>query len=95
MKKDGSGATVRFRPIIVGHGCVVDGMLGPGVTLGEEASVELLSVVPEGAKVPECVVARGNPAVGAGRAAKRSANTQNEWLMDMVKGLWLILELLL
>ncbi|CAB9525934.1 MSMEG_5435/MSMEI_5285 [Seminavis robusta] len=69
--------TLRFRPISIGNGCVVEGQVGPGVVLGDGSKVEKLAAVPEGSQVPTSAIARGSPAHQSGMSQPKN-NTEHE-----------------
>ncbi|CAB9504961.1 expressed unknown protein [Seminavis robusta] len=69
--------TLRFRQIRVGHGCVVEGQVGPGVVLGDGSKVEKLAAVPEGSQVPAAAIARGSPAHQSGMSQPKK-KTEHE-----------------
>ena len=48
---DNKGPSLRFQSISVGERSDVKGMVSPGVSVRKGASIEKLSVVPEGAEV--------------------------------------------
>ncbi|CAB9527399.1 D-alanine--D-alanyl carrier protein ligase [Seminavis robusta] len=81
-----------FRPITVGPNCKVSGMLSPGAVIGAGSIVEKLTVVEEGAQVPDGVIARGIPAHKAGSCNRLEANWWNETLLDAFKVFWMFSE---
>jgi acyl-CoA synthetase (AMP-forming)/AMP-acid ligase II len=85
-----SGPKITLRPIVIGDNSMVRGMLQPGVTIGENSTVEKLAVVLEGCQVPDRVSVAGNPAVVVGRAPKRKG--PNYFLMGLMQVKWLIVE---
>lgn len=87
------GPSLRLRPILIGKGCNIKGMVSPGAEIGNGASVEPMSVVPEGAQIPYNVVARGNPACGRGKTAAVSIEWFPEVVLEASKLLWLFAEL--
>ncbi|CAB9513800.1 D-alanine--D-alanyl carrier protein ligase [Seminavis robusta] len=87
-----TGPTVTFRPIVVGKSCQVSGMVSLGASIGDGSKVEKLSVVDEGAQVPDGVLARGNPACHAGSFEPSESRYWEENLLDVIKIDWLLLE---
>ncbi|CAB9496887.1 unknown protein [Seminavis robusta] len=87
-----TGPTVTFRPIIIGNSCQVSGMVGLGASIGDTSKVEKLSVVEEGAQVPDGVLARGNPACHSGIFEPSESWYWEENLLDAFKIDWLFLE---
>ncbi|CAB9531010.1 MSMEG_5435/MSMEI_5285 [Seminavis robusta] len=81
-----------FRPIIVGPNCEVSGMISPGAVIGAGCIVEKLTVVEEGAQVPDCVIARGIPAHNGGSYNHHTSNWKEESLLDGFKILWMVSE---
>ncbi|CAB9513098.1 D-alanine--D-alanyl carrier protein ligase [Seminavis robusta] len=81
-----------FRPVIVGPNCKVSGMLSPGAVIGAGSIVEKLTVVEEGAQVPDGVIARGIPAHKAGSCNRPESNWWNETLLDAFKVFWMFSE---
>ncbi|CAB9525221.1 D-alanine--D-alanyl carrier protein ligase [Seminavis robusta] len=81
-----------FRPITVGPNCKVSGMVSPGAVIGAGCIVEQLTVVEEGAQVPDGVIARGNPAHNAGSCYSPEANLWDESLLGAFKVLWMFSE---
>mmetsp|Transcript_5770 Transcript_5770/g.8857 ORF Transcript_5770/g.8857 Transcript_5770/m.8857 type:complete len:89 (+) Transcript_5770:667-933(+) len=68
-------------------------MVSPGAEVGDGASVEPLSVVPDGAQVPYNVVARGNPACGGGKTESVSVEFGLETVFELCKLVWLFADL--
>ncbi|CAB9525429.1 7a-methyl-1,5-dioxo-octahydro-1H-inden-4-yl [Seminavis robusta] len=91
-KSTETGLTVTFRPIFVGKSCQVSGMVSPGASIGDDSKVEKLSVVEEGAQVPDGVLARGNPACHAGSFEPSKSRHWEENLLNAFKIVWLFLE---
>ncbi|CAB9520011.1 D-alanine--D-alanyl carrier protein ligase [Seminavis robusta] len=87
-----AGPTITFRPITVGGKCHVSGMVSLGASIGDGSKVEKLSVVEEGAQVPNGVLARGNPACHAGSFEPSNSQFWEESLLDAFKIVWLFLE---
>ncbi|CAB9515554.1 D-alanine--D-alanyl carrier protein ligase [Seminavis robusta] len=87
-----SSAIITFRPIDVGSSSNVSGMISPGAKIGDGSKVEKLSVVEEGAQVPEAVLARGNPAYNAGTTSHQESSSFEESMFDFFKVAWTIIE---
>ncbi|CAB9502608.1 D-alanine--D-alanyl carrier protein ligase [Seminavis robusta] len=81
-----------FRPIAVGANCTISGMICPGAKIGDVSKVETLSVVEEGAIVPEGVLAQGKPAYNAGLFRHTESIDVEESMLDVFKMLWAIFE---
>ena len=81
----------------VGSNCVVKGMVSLCSSVGDGAQVEKLSVVPEGAMVPEQARARGNPAFVSTIGTDTFQTLQHEnkyvYLLGFFKIVWLVIEL--
>ncbi|CAB9508019.1 D-alanine--D-alanyl carrier protein ligase [Seminavis robusta] len=87
-----SSPTITFRPIVVGSSSNVSGMISPGANIGDGSKVEKLSVVEEGAQVPEAVLARGNPAYNAGTTSHQESSSFEESMFDFFKVAWISIE---
>jgi acyl-CoA synthetase (AMP-forming)/AMP-acid ligase II len=99
-KKDPS---LKFRRTTIGRNCIVKGMVSLGASVGDQASIDKLSVVPECAKVPEGGQVVGNPGYVVAKkhdgsmsseGDRRSAN-DSSCLLGLLKLMWLAFELYL
>ncbi|CAB9519720.1 D-alanine--D-alanyl carrier protein ligase [Seminavis robusta] len=88
----GGSPKMTFRPIAVGANCTISGMICPGAKIGDGSKVETLSVVEEGAIVPEGVLAQGKPAYNAGSFRHTESIDVEESMLDVFKMLWAIFE---
>lgn len=87
-------ASLRFRHVKFGANCTVKGMISLGASVGQNSSVEKLSVVVEGGKVPANCQVSGNPAFINGHATDKNDN-QTSCLFGLLKLIWLGFELYL
>eukprot|EP00548_Thalassiothrix_antarctica_P016805 CAMPEP_0194185194 /NCGR_PEP_ID=MMETSP0154-20130528/41548_1 /TAXON_ID=1049557 /ORGANISM="Thalassiothrix antarctica, Strain L6-D1" /LENGTH=855 /DNA_ID=CAMNT_0038903361 /DNA_START=264 /DNA_END=2828 /DNA_ORIENTATION=- len=79
---------LEFRSIIIRDGSTVKGMLSPGCTVYENATIEKLSVVPEGGQVSINTTAIGNPAYLV-RGGEQPMSLHHSWLvLGILKLLW-------
>ncbi|CAB9513695.1 D-alanine--D-alanyl carrier protein ligase [Seminavis robusta] len=85
-----AGSKMTFRPITVGENSHVSGMVSLGAEIGNGTKVEKLSVVEEGAVVPQGVLARGIPAHNSGSYKNTKPTWQEESLLDAFKIGWTI-----
>mmetsp|Transcript_19015 Transcript_19015/g.44307 ORF Transcript_19015/g.44307 Transcript_19015/m.44307 type:complete len:531 (-) Transcript_19015:478-2070(-) len=92
---DNSAPTLRFRSVSIGERCIVEGMIGPGASVGNDAKVEPLSVLREGSQVPAGVLADGNPAVHSGSADIDPNVCHSSLVLESIKVLWLVVQLYL
>ncbi|CAB9502592.1 non-ribosomal peptide synthetase [Seminavis robusta] len=83
---------ITFYPIVVGKNCKISGMVSPGAKIGDGSKVEKLSVVDEGAIVPDGVLAQGNPAYNAGSFEHQESLHLEESMLDIFKIFWMVLE---
>ncbi|CAB9529171.1 non-ribosomal peptide synthetase [Seminavis robusta] len=83
---------ITFYPIVVGKHCKISGMVSPGAKIGDDSKVEKLSVVEEGAMVPDGVLAQGNPAYNAGSFEHQESLGLEESMLDIFKIFWIVLE---
>jgi len=90
-----AGPSLRLRSINIGSNCVVKGMTSLGASLGNEVKVHKLSVVPEGAMVPDKVSVEGNPAFARTSMipSTRIHKFTHNWLFGLLKIVWLLIEL--
>ena len=86
------GPSLHFCNITIGSKCVVKGMVSIGSNLKDQAYVERLSVVAEGATVPSDICAVGNPAF-AMKSSKSIKIHNHPWSLGLLKVCWLVLEL--
>ena len=84
-----------FRHVSIGAYCTVKGMISLGACIGNNSSVEKISVVPEGGKVPEKCHVSGNPAFIRGDAVSDKDDNQSPCFLSLLKLLWLVFELYL
>jgi acyl-CoA synthetase (AMP-forming)/AMP-acid ligase II len=95
--------TIRFRSIRIGSECKVQGILGPGVMLGDRVQTLRLSAVAEGCQVPDDVSLKGSPAqlhqqapppeqAPAPERMKRNSVVEIV-AFESLKVVWLVLEL--
>lgn len=91
---DEKGPSIRFRPILIGGGCNIKGMVSPGSSIGDGSYLENFSVLPEGAQVPDESKIVGNPAFISGKS-KHLATDLNQLRFSIMKILWLVFELYL
>jgi len=83
-----------FRPIKLGKGCTIKGMVSPGCVIDDGAVVETNAALAEGSVVPANVVAKGSPAHRGGMAKKRGRDSSfRQWVFATVKCAWLLVEL--
>ncbi|CAB9508021.1 D-alanine--D-alanyl carrier protein ligase [Seminavis robusta] len=87
-----SSPLMTFRPIVVGNNCNVSGMVSLGAVIGQGSKVAKLSVVKEGAIVPEGVLASGNPAYNAGSFHHDESSLFGESMLEAFKITWTIFE---
>ena len=94
---DNKGPSLRFRSISVGKRSAVKGMISPGVSVGKGASIERLSVVPEGGQVPEESQVVGNPGFIIDMVKQTEETSSDRQYVDVgfLKLLWLAFELYL
>ncbi|CAB9523679.1 D-alanine--D-alanyl carrier protein ligase [Seminavis robusta] len=83
---------ITFWPIVVGNNCQISGMVSPRATIGDGSKVAKLSVVEEGAVVPDGVLAKGNPACHAGSFIRRESSLLEESILDVFKMVWIMFE---
>ncbi|CAB9525947.1 D-alanine--D-alanyl carrier protein ligase [Seminavis robusta] len=83
---------ITFYPIVVGKNCKISGMVSPGTMIGDGSKVEKLSVVDEGAIVPDGVLAQGNPAYNAGLFEHQESLHLEESMFDIFKIFWMVFE---
>jgi len=87
---------VTFRPIRMGKGCMIDGMVCPGASVGDYSHVTKTSVVVAGAQIPANTIASGNPAKNYGATKRRAVNeTDSLWLwllMEVGKIVWVVVD---
>jgi len=93
-----SGPTLRFRPVSIGYGCVVKGVVSLGAVVEKKAFIEKLTTVPEGSRVPEASQVIGNP----GFATKKTppfigviTSPLRHFMVGFFKLMWLVFELYL
>ncbi|CAB9525674.1 7a-methyl-1,5-dioxo-octahydro-1H-inden-4-yl [Seminavis robusta] len=84
--------SITFRPVVVGKNSSVSGMVSPGAKIGNDSKVEKLSVVEEGAIVPDGVLARGNPACHGGSFKPQERSYCEDSVLDVFKFVWIIFE---
>ncbi|CAB9504321.1 D-alanine--D-alanyl carrier protein ligase [Seminavis robusta] len=83
---------IGFYPIVVGKKCKISGMVSPGAVIGDGSKVDKLSVVEEGAIVPDGVLAQGNPAYNAGLFEHQELHHLEESMLETFKIFWTVLE---
>ncbi|CAB9504320.1 D-alanine--D-alanyl carrier protein ligase [Seminavis robusta] len=88
----GSIPRITFHPIIIGKDSQVSGMVSLGAVIGDGSKVEKLSVVEEGAIVPDGVLAKGNPARHGGSVDHSRSEIWKENLLELFKILWMLSE---
>ncbi|CAB9497124.1 D-alanine--D-alanyl carrier protein ligase [Seminavis robusta] len=88
----GSSPRITFHPIIIGKDSLVSGMVSLGAVIGDGSKVEKLSVVEEGAIVPDGVLAKGNPACHCGSFEHSRSEVWQESFLDIFKILWMFSE---
>ena len=91
---EASAPTIRFRPVSIGSGSVVKGMVCLGASVGDGALVEKLSVMAEGSRAPPRTRIAGNLAFASGPSGDQGAR-HLWWKLGMLKLLWLAFELYL
>ncbi|CAB9497127.1 D-alanine--D-alanyl carrier protein ligase [Seminavis robusta] len=87
-----AGPKLTFHPTVIGNNCQVSGMVSPGVKIGDGCKVEKLSVVEEGAMVPDGVLAKGNPACHTGSFEHTESKSWEDSMLDVFKILWMFSE---
>jgi hypothetical protein len=87
------GPSIRFRPIVIGENCIVEGMVGLGTNLGNGCFVTETSVLAEGAKVEAQSVVRGKPAFRDGTHVVNELRSCDEIVLKILKTCWLAIEL--
>ena len=90
VEKDPS---IRFRKIVIGHKCIVKGVVAPGANVGGGALIEKLAVVGEGAKVPARAMVVGNPAFATSTMTGTGNEKNSVLLLGCLKLLWLAFEI--
>ncbi|CAB9500940.1 D-alanine--D-alanyl carrier protein ligase [Seminavis robusta] len=91
MSSDGS-PKLTFRPLVIGKSSSISGMVSPGAKIGDCSKVVKLSVVEDGAQVPDGVLARGNPAFHAGLFEVSDAESWKTFILDGFKIVWTTVE---
>jgi hypothetical protein len=89
---------LRFRPTVIGCHCVVKGMVSLGASIGNNTTIEKLSVVQEGCKVPKSAYVDGNPAYSVPKKQELVSNERQHSFsvsLGCLKLLWLLIELYL
>ena len=81
------GPSIRFRPIVIGEHCIVEGMVGLGTKLGDGCFVTETSVLAEGAQVEARSVVRGKPAFREGKHAMDEWRPCDEIVLKILKTL--------
>ena len=93
---DSKGPSLRFRSISVGERSAVKGMVSPGVSVGKGASIDNLSVVPEGGQVPDESRVIGNPGFITDMVKQiEDTSSDRQYFVGGLKLLWLAFELYL
>ncbi|CAB9502623.1 unknown protein [Seminavis robusta] len=83
---------MKFRPIVVGNNCKISGMVSPGAIIGDGSKVEKLTVVEEGADLPNDVLAKGIPAYSSGTHHYSELIQKEETALGAFKIVWTLIE---
>ncbi|CAB9515555.1 D-alanine--D-alanyl carrier protein ligase [Seminavis robusta] len=81
-----------FRPIVIGNNCKISGMASPGAIIGDGSKVEKLTVIEEGAELPNDVLAKGIPAFCSGIHHYSEPIQEQETVLGAFKIVWTMIE---
>ncbi|CAB9496118.1 D-alanine--D-alanyl carrier protein ligase [Seminavis robusta] len=81
-----------LRPIVLGNNSKISGMVSPGAIIGGGSKVEKLTVVGEGAELPNDVLAKGIPAYSSGVHHYSEPIQEQEAMLGVFKTVWPLIE---